>query len=292
MLEGKKYKSQENLQENLPNDRESISISISIIIRQLSLSRSLSNIHIKHPNTAKMAPNTYTITIRNENGSDQNYSLINKKPIINGMAQEQIFSNVLCNLSTAAGQVAEVAIRPHYKAVVGTRNGDDGSVRVRVGMSRDVKLGEISSEGTVINGTTLEFALAGNGTPTFSDAELPSAGIVNAFAIKAPTNKGWDKSDAKAGKRHSPLARQHAVSGPMLISSLTQVTGSSASVWPTARAAARVPPSPPSRASRIRSSRPTLSTSLTADTRRTFSLTSPRLETSLPLTLPSSPAPE
>ncbi|KAK4124715.1 hypothetical protein N657DRAFT_670631 [Parathielavia appendiculata] len=146
-----------------------------------------------------MAPNKYTITIRNENGSDQNYSLFNQKPIINGKVQEQIFSNVFCNFSTAVGQTAEVTISTQYKAVVGTHKGDDKSVQVKVGMTRDVTLGVMNNDGTVTNGTTLEFALASNGAPTFSAEPLPSSGFVNAFAIKAPADKGWDKSDAKAG---------------------------------------------------------------------------------------------
>ncbi|KAK4103805.1 hypothetical protein N658DRAFT_548374 [Parathielavia hyrcaniae] len=154
---------------------------------------------IQLPKTAKMAPNKCTITIRNESGSDLNYSLFNEKPIIHAKMQEQIFSNVFCNVSTAAGQVVEVTINTQYTAVVGTHKGDDETVRVKVGLSRDITLGVTNNEGYIIPGTTLEFALASNKAPTFSAEPLPPSGLVNTFAIKSPANKGWDKADAKAG---------------------------------------------------------------------------------------------
>ncbi len=151
-----------------------------------------------------MAPNKYTITVKNLNGSDQNYSLFNQKPIINGKVQEQIFSNVFCNISVPTDQTADVTISTQYKAVVGTHKGDDESVKVKVGMTRDITLGVTNNDGTVTNGTTLEFTRATNGAPTFSADPLPSTGFTGAFAIKTPSNKGWTKDDARDGKEASP----------------------------------------------------------------------------------------
>jgi hypothetical protein len=145
-------------------------------------------------------PNKYQITIKNMSGSAQDYSLFNQKPIINGKVQKDVYSNVFCNFSTAPGDTAEITISTQYRAVVGTHKGSGDAVRVKVGLTRDISLGVVNDDGTVNNGTTLQFARAENGAPTFAADPLPSVGFANAFAIKAPSGAGWTKDDARDGK--------------------------------------------------------------------------------------------
>ncbi|KAK9418682.1 hypothetical protein SUNI508_07939 [Seiridium unicorne] len=144
-------------------------------------------------------PNSYVITIKNNSDAAQDYSIFNAKPVINGKVQKDIYSNVFCNFSTAKNDTAEVTLSTQYKAVVGSHRQDGEAVQVKVGQTRDVNLGLANDDGTVTNGTTLEFTRAAeNGAPTFSEDELASAGFANAFAIKCPANSGWAKSDAIA----------------------------------------------------------------------------------------------
>lgn len=144
-------------------------------------------------------PNKYQITIKNQSGSAQDYSLFNQKPIINGKVQKDVYSNVFCNFSTAPGDTAEITISTQYKAVVGTHKGSGDAVKVKVGSTRDISLGVANDDGTVNNGTTIQFTRADNGAPTFASDPLPSVGFANAFAIKAPSNAGWTKDDARDG---------------------------------------------------------------------------------------------
>jgi hypothetical protein len=140
-------------------------------------------------------PNTYSITIKNESGQEQDYSLFSKPPKVTGKVQPEIFSNVFATALASSPSISNFTIQTQYLAVVGSSTGTPrDAVQVNVTQMRGVTLGTVAADGTANPGTTLKLGFAKNGAPTFEKDELKPTSDECAFAIVTPSGVFDDKT--------------------------------------------------------------------------------------------------
>ncbi|KAA8893614.1 hypothetical protein FN846DRAFT_820578 [Sphaerosporella brunnea] len=143
--------------------------------------------------------NTYTITVKNDSGNQQDYALFNAAPtVINGV-QKQIWSNVFATANTPPAQTAEFTVYDQYFAICGHSSGSPaGGVAVTVGQDLPVTLGVANPDGTLTPGTTLTLENS-EGAPAFAAAIPSPQALANCFEIatqgdfnsKIATNDNW-----------------------------------------------------------------------------------------------------
>ena len=128
-------------------------------------------------------PNTYTIIIQNNSGSNHDYALFTDKPIVSGTVGSQIFQNVFAIAATGKDQSATVQITRDFYAICGAANVSPApGVVVNVAGTHKINLGAKASDGTVIGGTSLPFN-GDDGFAQFGPEISPSNGQANAFNI-------------------------------------------------------------------------------------------------------------
>ncbi|KAK1723555.1 hypothetical protein CaCOL14_001182 [Colletotrichum acutatum] len=141
--------------------------------------------------------NKYSITVQNQSGSQQQYVLFNKPPMVSGRVQGQIWSNVFAHGNTPRGSRATFSVFSQYYAIVATSQGSPSTgVEIDVTSERDVILGSLKDDGTAVPGTTLQLIVAKD-APQFSDTPLPNSSFSNAFEIQ--TGNDFTVAQAKQG---------------------------------------------------------------------------------------------
>ncbi|KAK2601683.1 hypothetical protein QQS21_004758 [Conoideocrella luteorostrata] len=130
-------------------------------------------------------PNSYTIIINNKTGSPQNYNLFSEKPEITGVVKSNIWTNIYQTAdSTPDGAQASFEMWKSYYAIVGTwKGGQQAGAKVGITQTRPVTLGSESGDGSVIPGTTLNMAVIGAKTPSFSKVPADNAAWKNAYEV-------------------------------------------------------------------------------------------------------------
>ena len=141
--------------------------------------------------------NKYTITVKNQSGAQQHYALFNKPPVVTGRVQGQIWANVFATGNTPSNSVAHFQMLTQYYGIVGSSQGTpaDGVV-VDVTGERAVELGQLSSNGTQVPGTTLTLKVVDE-APQFDQTPNPNGSYVNAFEIRSGTD--FTIAEAKKG---------------------------------------------------------------------------------------------
>jgi hypothetical protein len=146
-----------------------------------------------------MSLTTYTITVNNQSGADQNYALFNQVPaVISSGANPKIWSGVFATAPTPAGSSAVFEISKQYFAEIATSTGSltDG-ITVNITSEREVKLGKTDESGILIPGSTKQMVV-NSMIPEFSPKPLTNA--ANADCFEMLTGHDFTVTDATEGK--------------------------------------------------------------------------------------------
>ncbi|EHK48126.1 hypothetical protein TRIATDRAFT_179833, partial [Trichoderma atroviride IMI 206040] len=138
----------------------------------------------------------YSITVKNQSGSLQQYALFNKVPDVIGSVQEKIWSNVFALEKAANKQEILFELVNEYNAIVGKKKANaSGSVTITVTGTEPVTLGHTESDGQPVPGTSLSMLVADD-TPQFSTKALPNGSFPGAFEIRTGNFSNEDAKNA------------------------------------------------------------------------------------------------
>lgn len=142
---------------------------------------------------------TYTITIKNNSGDQQNYFIFNEAPKINNKVNSDVWLNVFQRKATPKNQTCIFKFATTYGAVVGSADVDLTSGNsVSVGAPVPVQLGVANDDGTLKSaGTSFKMTVI-DGAPQFTDNAPPANGAIQAFEII--TDDSFTAADAKNSK--------------------------------------------------------------------------------------------
>jgi len=147
-------------------------------------------------------PNTYSITVQNKSGSQQQYALFNKVPQVTGKVQEQIWSNVFATGSGAHDMSVGFSVTNETYAIVGMKKTHPSKkVIVSVAGSKPVTLGRTQADGQAVPGSTLK-VIVNQTVPQFSTDALPDSSVPHAFSIQTGE---FSNKEAKDSKRQPTL---------------------------------------------------------------------------------------
>ncbi|KAF4337525.1 hypothetical protein FBEOM_8623 [Fusarium beomiforme] len=149
-------------------------------------------------------PNTYTITIQNNSGTNQNYALFNEKPVVTSSVASKVWNNALKIAPAGPGSSTTFTINSQYYAYVGSSSGVPGQddVAVSVSTANPVDLGSTDLQGNPKKGTTLKMDVV-DMAPQFTgkaaaNGSLGAFGINtapgtddNQFTFQAAKDNGW-----------------------------------------------------------------------------------------------------
>jgi hypothetical protein len=129
-------------------------------------------------------PNTYTITVQNNSGSNQSYALFNEVPKLESSVNSKVWSNALKVVHAGPSSSLTFTISSQSFAYVGSSSGVPGQdgVEVSIANATEVELGSTDLEGNQRRGTTLNMDVVGM-APQFVGNTAPG-GRVGAFGIQ------------------------------------------------------------------------------------------------------------
>ncbi|KAG8671042.1 hypothetical protein FPOAC2_04358 [Fusarium poae] len=129
-------------------------------------------------------PTTYTITIQNNSGSNQNYALFNEVPKLESSVSAKVWNNALRTARAGPNSSTTFNITSQFFAYIGSSSGVPGQddVTVDVSSSNEVELGSTDLEGNPKKGTTLKMDVV-DMAPQFT-GKVAAGGKVGAFSIQ------------------------------------------------------------------------------------------------------------
>ncbi|RKL36685.1 hypothetical protein BFJ72_g8234 [Fusarium proliferatum] len=129
--------------------------------------------------------NKYTIVIRNNTGSSQNYNLVGEKPEVTGISSSNVWTNVYQSSEGCpdGGQTEFEIWKTYYGTVGSWRGSPKEGTKVQIAQAKAVNLGSQSDDGSQNPGTTLNMVVVNGRMPSFDRSPGPSSAFVNAFEI-------------------------------------------------------------------------------------------------------------
>ncbi|KAL6918271.1 hypothetical protein ACHAP8_007533 [Fusarium lateritium] len=129
-------------------------------------------------------PNTYTITIQNNSGTNQNYALFSEPPKLESSVSSKVWTNAVKTAHAGPNSATTFTISSQFFAYVGSSSGVPGQddVTVSVSSSNEVELGSSDLAGNAKKGTTLKMDVI-DMAPQFTGAAAPG-GKQGAFGIQ------------------------------------------------------------------------------------------------------------
>lgn len=144
-------------------------------------------------------PQTYTLSVKNNTGSQQRYAIVNEAPTFVGRDTAKVWSNVLVSVTLPPENRFEVSITNQFYGFTGQSEGALGNlVPVKVNDQRIVYLGGHGPEGFAMPGTHLRLDVR-DGAPYFDPEYYPVGSPRETFQILTP-----------AGNAENGFTREHA----------------------------------------------------------------------------------